>query len=268
MENKRKKILIIGGLGTIGRILTNAFANTYNLTIVDLSPRENYPLGKYIQLDITDYSQIISKIPEHVDVIINLAGIPKQPNIVDYNKMNLMSDIYVKGSYNVFLAATKLQIPKVIFASTNHVTDHYEKDGYSLLDREISIEDYPYSNSIYGTMKLCAENIGHVFSFNTDLSVICLRIGTVRENERESLLKDPRALRTILSHTDLIDLFKCAIETKIKFGIYYGVSDNPDKPWSIKNAIDEFGFRPRVNSNDLLRKIISKNKRIVKRGKC
>lgn len=255
MKNQKKKILIIGGLGIIGRILTKTFADTYNLTIIDLSPYKNFLLGKYIQLDITDYSQIISKIPKQIDVIINLVGISEQPNIVDHNKMNLMNDIYIKGSYNVFLTAIKLKIPKVIFASTNHVTDRYEKNGYSILGREINVEDYPYSNSIYGTMKLCAENIGHTFSFNTDLSVICIRIGTVRENERKLLLTDHRALRTILSHTDLIDLFKCAIESKIKFGIYYGVSDNHDKPWSIKNAIDELGFRPRVNSNDLLKKI-------------
>jgi NAD+ dependent glucose-6-phosphate dehydrogenase len=47
-------------------------------------------------------------------------------------------------------------------------------------------------------------------------------------------------------------LFKCAIESRVRFGIYYGVSDNPDKPWSIQNATDELGFKPRVNSRDLL----------------
>lgn len=76
-------------------------------------------------------------------------------------------------------------MPKVVFASSNHVTDVYEKGGDSLLGRQINTNDYPQSKSLYGLLKLASENLGYLFSHQLDakVSVINLRIGTAAENE-------------------------------------------------------------------------------------
>lgn len=246
-----KKILLIGGLGVIGQILADALAEQYELIIADKHESPQESRHDYIQLDITEYSQLVDKIPRDIDTIVNLVAMMEQPEIVDEDTIVAMTDLYVKGAYNVFLAATQLGICRVIFTSSNHVTDYYEKDGKSLLGREISVEDYPLSRSVYGALKLAGESLGHVISTQTNVSVICLRVGTIRLDEREALQRYPRFRRTLLSKVDIVNLFKCAIETDIKFGIYYGVSDNPGRPWSISNAIQDLQFMPLVSSKDI-----------------
>ena len=177
----KKNILIFGGLGIIGKILSHGFSsNKYNLIISDKIPEIEQQNNNYIKIDVTNYDELIERIPKNIDVIINLIALPEQDNIVDTKTMNEMVDLYIKGVYNVFFASVKLGIKRVIFASSNHVTDYYEKDGKSLLDKKITTDDYPLSKSLYGCLKLCGESIGFGFHVNSNLSVICLRIGTCK----------------------------------------------------------------------------------------
>lgn len=252
-EKRRKRILLIGGLGEIGKILSDKLIDSYEISTADVHKDPQKNDIKYFKLDIANFSELIKTIPSQIDVIINLAGMAEQTGLVDEKIMSKMNDIYIKGAYNLFLAASKIGIPKVIFVSSNHVTDYYENMGKSILGHEISINDYPLSKSIYGSLKLAGESIGHVFSIHKGLSVICLRIGTVRINEKEALINNKRIKKTLLSKTDLVNLIKCSIEAPINFGIYYGVSDNPGKPWSTENAFLELGFKSTVNSNDILK---------------
>ena len=248
----KKSILLIGGLGVIGQILVEGLSGTYDLIIADNRSTLQGHSGDCIQLDIMEYSQLVEKMPREISAIINLASMAEQSRIVGADVIGTMTDLYLRGSYNVFLAAVELGIPKVIFVSSNHVTDFYEKDGKSTLGREILVSDYPYSTSTYGVLKLAGEGLGYVFSINRNLSVICLRIGTVRLDEKRALQEHPRFRRTLLSKVDVVDLFRASIETDVSFGIYYGVSNNPEKPWSIDSTIEELGFRPRVCSSDIL----------------
>ena len=101
-------------------------------------------------------------------------------------------------------------------------------------------------------MKLCAELFGYSFCREKNLSAICLRIGIVVEYELSLPRSNERAHRTILSKRDTVDIFKCAIETDIKHGVYYAVSDNSGNPWDIFDSIDKLGFCPKINSETLL----------------
>ncbi len=150
------------------------------------------------------------------------------------------------------MAAAKKGIEKVVFASTNCVTGAYEAVGKSSLGREIRTDDYPLPDSAYGAMKLCAELFGYLFFREKNISVICLRIGKVKEDALSHLRSNERLRRTIISKRDTVEIFKRAIETKIKLGVYYAVSDNPGKPWDLSNAISDLGFRPQTSSQQLL----------------
>jgi NAD+ dependent glucose-6-phosphate dehydrogenase len=248
----RKKIVLIGGLGTIGRILEKGLADTYELLVLDISE----PMGKnktnYAKTDVANMDQLMTAIPDNAYALINLTALDNPPPIPDEKEIRLCSDVYIVGAYNILLAAAMKGIGKVVFASTNHVTGAYEAGGRSSLGREIRADDYPLPDSTYGAMKLCAELFGYLFSREKDISVICLRIGTVVECEPAFLRSNKRAHRTIMSNRDTVDIFKKAIETKTKYGVYYGVSDNPGKPWDISNTINELGFHPKINSQALL----------------
>ncbi|MFN2747566.1 MULTISPECIES: NAD-dependent epimerase/dehydratase family protein [Bacillus] len=250
-----KKVMIFGGNGTVGRILAKGLSRDgYELTVMDLKKPESAMSARFVRGDATDYEQVVNSIPARTDVLINLLAVKPSGDLLDRNEFEKMTGIYFKATYSILRAAAECGVPKVIFASSNHVTDVYEKDGVSLLEREIQTDDYPQSKSLYGLLKLASENLGHLFAHHSEAphSVINLRIGTAADNEKETLHKKPRTIKTLLSHTDLISIFKAAIESGITYGTYYAVSDNPQKPWSIDSAVRELGYTPKVNTSDLL----------------
>ena len=59
--------------------------------------------------------------------------------------------------------------------------------------------------------------------------------------------------RTLLSHEDLFGMIKAAIETDVPFGTYYAVSENEGKPWSTQSTKQELGYRPDVNTAEILK---------------
>ncbi|MEJ2010053.1 MAG: NAD(P)-dependent oxidoreductase [Acidobacteriota bacterium] len=245
---ERKKIVLIGGLGTIGRILEKGLEDTYEVLVLDIAEPVGIPEANYTKADVTQLDQLLKVIPDDAHALINLSGLPKIPSLADPEAARHSIDVYVVGSYNVLLAATIKGIGKVIFASSNHVTGAYEIRGLSLLGRKIRTDDYPLPDSAYGAMKLCGELFGYSFWKEKNISVICLRIGTVVRDELSQLRSDERSHRTILSKRDTVNIFKSAIETEIKYGVYYAVSDNPDNPWDITDTMDKLGFHPEQNS--------------------
>ncbi|MBD1382530.1 NAD-dependent epimerase/dehydratase family protein [Metabacillus arenae] len=248
-----KKIVIIGGNGTVGKLLAKGLSEDYIVELMDKNPSDDPNNKRFIIVDAANYQSLLSTIPKDTDVLVNLLAIKTSNNITDINEFEAMTDIYFKASYYILRAALELKIPKVIFASSNHVTDYYEENGFSMLGREITTKDYPRSKGLYGLLKLASENLGDIFTMdeNVNLSVVNLRIGTVIENETEALSKKPRTNRTMLSHTDLVNIFTAAIDSTIQFGTYYAVSDNLDHPWSVESAIRELGYKPTVNSTDV-----------------
>jgi len=246
----KKKITIIGGAGTIGTILQKGLRDKYNLVILD----RNKPklTENYIQIDASDFKSLLESIPDDTEVLINLLTVHTENDLDDIQKFQDMTKIHFLVSFYILHAAVKLGIPKVVFASSNHTTDYYESEGISKLGREITTEDYPYSRGLYGVLKLASENIGHIMARENQLSIINLRIGSVHDNEKPDVKKDQRLHRTLLTHEDTIQLFDLAIQSTVKFGTYYGVSDNPDKPWSMENAWKELGFVSQVNAIEVL----------------
>ena len=79
------------------------------------------------------------------------------------------------------------------------------------------------------------------------MSVICLRLGTMgREGE------GPRAIRqfaTMLTPRDVKHLYQCAVAAPdgLRFGIFYGVSNNKWTFWDIADARERIGYQPLDN---------------------
>jgi len=250
--SERSKILIIGALGSIGLILAKELDRSHEVILADL-PEQVESAGMGVALDVRNYQQVLEASADGCKAIINLAGLRRQPQIVQPETFQNMMQTYIKGTYNILQSARSNQVPKVILASTNHVTGQYEEDGVSTLGRPIVATDSPAPDDIYAAMKLFCEEAGRVYS-NSSLSVICLRLGTVLGPGDESFITYKRIMRTFLSHMDMVNLFECALSADIDYGVYYGVSDNPQKPWSIDEAKLDIGYSPKMNSVEMLQK--------------
>src|SRR5207302_2162613 len=107
-------------------------------------------------------------------------------------------------------------------------------------------------NSPYALGKVLGEAAARYYADTRGLSAVCLRLGTVNSEDRPLM---PRHYATWLSHRDLASLVTSALEAPpvLRFGVYYGVSDNMWRFWDVSRAHDELGFEPRDNAEHFRR---------------
>ncbi|MCL7748236.1 NAD-dependent epimerase/dehydratase family protein [Halalkalibacter alkaliphilus] len=245
-----KNIVIIGGAGTVGKHLVKGLRKHHQITVVDQQNAFDSEIN-FIQADATNLQELLEKVPK-ADVLINLLNTETKHALEDVNTFEKMTSIFFKSTYYILYTANQKDIQKVIFASTNHVTDCYEDEGKSILGREITVKDYPCSKSLYGVLKFASEQVGALFSKEKGMSVINIRIGSVpKDVTKEDIEKNDRLKNTLLTDTDLIALFQAAIKSDVT-GTYYGVSDNVGKPWDMANTKRELGYKSEENTSDIL----------------
>ena len=130
----------------------------------------------------------------HLGIAIVQRGYPR----TRYNQMIMETNI--QGTYNIFEAARINKVPVVVvFASTNHVTGFYEKEGiYTTPDMPIR------PDSMYGVSKAFGEALGRFYYDEYGISTYCLRIANYPDTEecnstypprRKPLAQRPRCLR-------------------------------------------------------------------------
>lgn len=236
------RLLITGINGLIGRVLQKAFQAAHDVYGVDV---EGETSDRVRSADISEYEQIAGVIQQFrpLEAIIHLAGDPSpQASWESVLKANII------GTRNVFEAARKLEVPRVIFASSNHavgVYHGYDPESFTFTEPQtikISPYDPPRPDSEYGVSKVFGEAIARYYSDRWNVKAICLRIGAVLKDDDPT--RDPQNRKIWLSHRDLIQLVEKSLTTNVKFGIYFGISNNKDAFWDISNARAELGFEP------------------------
>ena len=113
------RYLVTGINGLIGTILRNALGQVHTVYGLD---RQGEFSEQVLSADISDYGQVAQVVQQFspLDAIIHLAGNPR----VDASWESVLSANII-GTRNVFEAAREFRVPKVVYASSNHVTGAY-----------------------------------------------------------------------------------------------------------------------------------------------
>ncbi len=243
------KVLITGINGLIGRILKNELVNN-NFDVYGMDIKSSKEEKKVFACDISNFSELkkIFKKLSPIDCVIHLAAdsSPEAPweSIL---KNNIM------GTHNVYECAQIFHVPKIIFASSNHVTGMREGNPPVLhfqdKPRMITVNDPICPDGDYGASKAYGEAIARQYYDLHGVSSVCLRIGSLLKDDNPR--NNPRWLKTWLSHKDLIQLFKKSLNTTVPFGIYYGVSDNKGRFWDISNAKKDLRYAPKDDASKM-----------------
>jgi nucleoside-diphosphate-sugar epimerase len=236
-----RRVLVTGASGLIGGLLMRGLAGKFDMCGLDLQADV---ANRVFAADVRDSAQIASVFDRvgRIDCIVHLAMAQRvDPETV------LRTNI--EGTRNVYEAARTHGIGRVVFASTNQVSGGYERsarrDG---LPFESVLVKYPVRPlDLYATTKVAGEALARQYFEVHDIESICLRIGTVLADDDPSV--DPRFMRTWLSHRDVVHLFERSIVADVPFGIYWGVSGNSARFWSLVEAQDDLGYRPTRDSS-------------------
>jgi uronate dehydrogenase len=233
-EKKEMHILITGAAGDIGTRLRKLFKGVYpQIRISDISiPADIGPDEEFIAADLSDYAQV-EKITAGIDGIVHLGGISIEGSWDAIHKSNIV------GCYNLFEAAYRAGVKRVVFASSNHAVGFYPRA------QKIGVNVTVRPDSRYGVSKAFGEALGSLYADKHGLGVTCIRIGNVNDTPL-----DKRRLSIWVKPDDLAQLIRIGLEhPDIHFEIFYGASNNEAGWWDNSNA-HRFGYRPLARSQD------------------
>jgi NAD+ dependent glucose-6-phosphate dehydrogenase len=239
-------VVLTGAGGRIGQIVRTALAAEYRFLGIDARRGP----GVDVVADTTKLSRI-QKSFVGAHAVIDLAGDSRlTATWRDVERNNISSAL------NTLEAAHLAGVPRVIYASSNHVTGMYEHDepyasilagryegfepqSFPLLDTGSAIRP----DSPYAVGKALAEAAARYYSDVFGLSALCLRIGHVNPENRP---RNPEHFSTLLTHRDLVQLIRCCLEAPatVRHATFYGVSANTWRIWDIRDAAETIGFTP------------------------
>ena len=238
-----KTILITGAAGDVGSHLRRELAGKYNLLLSDIKPIKALALGeKSARGDIAKMSDML-RITKGVDAIVHLGGF----SVEGPWEMILRANII--GCYNLFEAARRNGVKRVLFASSNHATGFYKRD------EKIDHRVYPKPDSRYGVSKAFGEQIGSLYADKYGMEVFCMRIGNVTVTP-----PDKRRLSNWISPRDFARLVSVGIDNpNINFEIVYGVSGNK-RSWYDNSNAHRLGYQPQDDAERHAAEVLAKEK--------
>lgn len=241
-----KTILITGASGAIGVSLRELLKGRYTLRLQERPGGK--PIGparegeEIVQANVSDLESMRAAV-RGVDAVVHLAASSAVDTPWDDALQNNIVGMYAT------LEAMRLEgVPRMVFASTNHVT------GYNELKGSPCYPDMPVRpDGFYGASKAFGEALGRFYVDEHGLGVICLRIGSWQPKPL-----NVRHLSTWLSPRDMAQLTWRGIETPRNWGIYYAISGNKRRYWDIGPTQEELGYAPEDDGETYAEQVGSK----------
>jgi len=237
-----KTILITGAAGDIGTHLRRELAGTYALRLSDIRPIKKLVAGETsVPGDIASMRDML-RATKGVDAIVHLGGVSAEGPWAAILRGN------IAGCYNVFEAARRNGVKRILFATSNHAVGFYRRD--ETIDHRV----YPKPDSRYGLSKVFGEQLGSLYAEKYGMQVFCMRIGNVNPAP-----VDKRRLSIWLSPRDLAQLVRIGVDHPgIRFEIVYGVSAN-QRSWYDNSNAQRLGYRPQDDSEPYASAILAKH---------
>ncbi|MFZ3475855.1 NAD-dependent epimerase/dehydratase family protein [Streptomyces sp. 4.24] len=228
------RLLITGAGGAIGmRLAADLAAGGVPLRLLDYRlPQASLPAGaEFVQADLRDQGAV-EKATAGISAVIHLAGVTQEapfPQMVEHN---------ITGTHHVLEAARRHRVPRVVLASSHHVTGLNPTGGQP--------QKAPLApDSFYAVSKVTMEALGHLYAHKSGIEVVAVRIGSYRTRPSE-----PRHRATWLSPRDATTLLYAAATRPLPspFLTVYGTSANSERWWP-RTGWDTLGYQPADNAD-------------------
>lgn len=172
------RIAVTGGNGKLGKVTVEHLrAYEHEVVVLDKAGPDRWA---FTQIEITDYGQLIDAFAgindrhDGVDAIVHLAAIPAPGILTDAATFHNN----VVGAFNVFQAARRLGIHRVVFASSETVLGlpFDTPPPYVPLDEEYDTRP----ESVYSLGKHLEEELARKYArWDPELSITALRFSNV-----------------------------------------------------------------------------------------
>ena len=237
---KLKKLVLTGAAGRLGSYLREPLTKLCDeLVSTDMNDvGKLYDGETFIQGDLASMDDMM-KVIEGADMVVHMGA------FVDEGPFEQLLGPNFVGSYNVWEAAHKHGVRRVIYGSSIHAVGMYPKNEF--IDTEVPHRP----DTFYGLAKCFTEDLGRMYWEKRGMESVHMRILSCAQ------VNNPRALGSWLSYDDLIQLVTRCIDTPVTgFAIIYGVSNNDRAP--VDNAKASFlGYRPKDNAEQFAAEVLA-----------
>ncbi len=241
----RPAVLVTGMSGLIGGAVLRHLGDTYAFRALN---RRAVAGVACHQADIADLDAIQPAFVG-VDAVVHLAA--KAGGDLSFDEIVRPN---VVGTYNVFEAARRAGIKRVVYASSGATVRGYERDmpyralvtgcGAELRDwPRLTHESPPRPSGLYGASKVWGEALARQYADAHGMSMLCLRIGHVTKEDRPLSPRDDSVWCSQRDIVRMIDLCLRAPEA-LRFDVFFVVSDNRWGYRDLEHARTVLGFQP------------------------
>lgn len=227
-----KRILMTGAAGGLGKVLRDRikpWADVVRLSdIADMG--EARPGEELVQCDLSDKAAVM-KLMEGVDAVLHFGGISTEAPFEAIMQANIL------GVANLYEAAYKQGVKRLMFASSNHAIGYYKTTD--MLDANMPTRP----DSMYGISKVFGEQMSRYYYDRFGIETVCIRIGSSFPQPANK-----RMMSTYLSYDDLTELLRCSLfAPRVGHTIVFGMSDNDSVWWDNRYAA-HLGYRAKDSS--------------------
>jgi len=223
-----KKLLITGAAGKLGTWLRPRLAKRFgairSTDVAAFAPASEN--DEVIVADLAD-RDAIERIVAGTHAIVHFGGISRE------DTFERLMEASFRGTYNVFDAARRHGVERIVFASSAHAT------GFTPVPQHIDGDAPHRPDTLYGVSKCFGENLAryHVDKFGMDIAA--LRIGWAipepfNDYGRQIWLSYPDTLRLVEA---------CLTAPRFGFAVLYGASDL-ERGWWSNAPYSHLGFVP------------------------
>ena len=222
------RLLLTGAAGGLGRELRRRLvAHCEVLRLSDIA--DLGAAGAREELcpaDLADAGAVHALL-EGVDAVVHMGGVSTEQPWEAILPANIV------GAFNLYEAARRQRVRRVVFASSNHVTGFYRQD------QVIAAGAAPRPDGLYGLSKAFGEDLAQLYFDRHGIETVSLRIGSSFPEPQNR-----RMLATWLSYDDLERLVLASLAAPVVgHTVVYGVSANARCFWDNAPA-RHLGFVP------------------------
>jgi nucleoside-diphosphate-sugar epimerase len=240
------QILVTGMSGLIGGLIGTALARNHKVRALNRRPIAGV---ECVTADIGDFVSIRPAF-DGIDTVIHLAAYAHEDNdLAAHVRTNII------GAHNVYEASRLAGVKRIVLGSSGATQYFYETEEPIKAMVEARWDDVPKPRPVlnhfspvrpaglYGASKVWAETLGRYYSDAHGISVLCIRIGRVVP---EDAPRDARHAAVYCSHRDIIQMVERCVEAspRIRYGIFYAVSNNRGRFRDIQHAKQVIGYEP------------------------
>lgn len=228
-----KKIVLTGAAGKLARRMRAPLSGLCEeLVLSDIVPLVPSAANETAaQCDLTD-PRAVEALLAGADSVVHFAGYPREAAWEIIIPANIVSVT------NLWEAALKHGVRRIVYASTNHVVGMYP------VNRKVDVASELKCDSRYGVSKAFTETVARFYYEKFGLESLGIRIGRCEDEAT-----DERMLSTWIHPGDLADIVTLGITHPVAADVVYGVSAN-SRGWCVNPPFEKFPYAPTHSADD------------------